>query len=415
MKPTLCLVESNRPPGNTAQLVQAAQDRGLEVLIATSDAASVADLCLTGIRTVTVDTCSAEAVADRLKDARDVHVAGVTTAHDFFTPVAAQAAALLGVPGPDPQGVATCRRKDHQRRALAEAGVSQPQFRVCHTASEAAEEATALGFPVVVKPVALADSIGVKLCATPAEVADHTYALLNSDQFATRRPVPGNPGDRVLVESLAQGREFAVEIFGGRFIGVTETTFGPPPGFVERQHILPPDLDDRAVQALGECAVAACAALSLRYGPVHVEVRLDEGVPRIIEVNPRLAGGQIPALYDLAQGLDLWDATVRAAVGDEPSVPDYRLPEHAAVLRHMRLSQRTVVNVRGALAGALPLTGEHYRIVVPHDGEVEVPPPTRTSASAGWVIADGSTVEDCEFVLDALWKRLGERLPMFDT
>jgi argininosuccinate lyase len=69
-----------------------------------------------------------------------------------------------------------------------------------------------------------------------------------------------------------------------------------------------------------ETALRALAALNLGWGPAHIELRLTEDGPKIIEVNPRLAGGFIPELVRLASGVDLITATVKQVIGQKPSL-----------------------------------------------------------------------------------------------
>lgn len=64
----------------------------------------------------------------------------------------------------------------------------------------------------------------------------------------------------------------------------------------------------------------AVTALGLGWGAAHVELRLDGPLAKVIEVNPRLAGGMIPELVRRACGVDLVRAQVLAALG-RPAAP----------------------------------------------------------------------------------------------
>jgi S-sulfo-L-cysteine synthase (3-phospho-L-serine-dependent) len=416
MTPTLCLVESNRPPGNTVDLIRAATELGYETVLLTSDPASVAGLDLGGLATpplVPADTQDGASIARAVSRLPGSGVAGLTTAHDFFAPVAAEAAAALGLPGPDPRAVWDCRRKDRLRVRLAGAAVPQPDFRVADTAGDAVRGADEIGYPVIVKPVALADSIGVVRCDGPGDVSAHVAALTDPSRYATRRPVPGNLRSRVLIEAYVAGREFTVEVLDGIALDATETSFGPPPGFVEFQHVLPAaGRPEPARPALLAAAERACAAVGLRQGFAHVELRLTGSAPVVIEINPRLAGGRIPELYRRASGRDLWRAAVRAATSAAPVAPPAATGTDSGVLRHLRLAGTAEPAGKDvATLGWRPRRSCHVH-VVPH-ASPGAGPPTRTSDSIGWAVATAPGVADCVAILDDLWAELDAQVPLW--
>jgi biotin carboxylase len=113
------------------------------------------------------------------------------------------------------------------------------------------------------------------------------------------------------------------------------------PDFVEIGHDYPADIAPPDLETIEENVRAALNALGLTWGPSHVELRLAESGPTIIEVNPRLAGGFIPELVRLASGIDLIEATVKLATGSRPNLEPvidshacirFSLPDRAGIL-----------------------------------------------------------------------------------
>ena len=402
MTGAICLVEHNRAPGNTLDLVEAAQALGHKVVVVTSDPATAADVVPASVEVIDVDTTDAMAVASAL-EARAVD--GIGTAHDFYVPVAADAASLLSLGGPDPDAVHRCRRKVDQRMQLATHGVAQPRFALARSPREAVRAARDIGFPVIVKPVALADSIGVAQCESVADVADHVRRLAVDPLFLPRRPAPGHVAGEVLVESVLQGAEHTVEVFDGVAVATAQTRMAPPPFFVEYEHVVatPGDRERAGIHGvLARTAEDAVRAL----GPVHVELRLGGDGPAVVEVNARLAGGRIPRLLQLTHGVDLWESTVRVMRGEQvvPAVSHSR----AGVLRFVH-----VANTRPQRTDAVAHRG--------FDGELVLLPrtpgvadrPTRSSEHAGWAIATGDTPDVCRLELDDLWSQLRAQLPIW--
>jgi len=138
-------------------------------------------------------------------------------------------------------------------------------------------------------------------------------------------------------------------------VGITRKYLGAPPFFVEIGHDFPAPLPEAAAGELAGFAVRALDALGLGWGAAHVEVKRTAAGPRVIEVNPRLAGGFIPELVRLARGVDLVAASVAAAVGDEVDLTPE--PRGTASIRFLlAVEEGTLLAVEG-MAGAAALPG----------------------------------------------------------
>jgi argininosuccinate lyase len=224
---------------------------------------------------------------------------------------AAGLAAELGLPHPDAATIASCRNKAAQRWTLRTSGLAGPDFATATDPGQAAERAAELGLPVVVKPVSGSGSVRVRLCARPAEVVEAARAVLAANLANSGIPAQ----HAVLLERYLDGPEFSVETFGTQVVGITAKHLGAPPYYVETGHDYPARLPIGDQNELVVTALAAVRALGLGWGPAHVELRLTSSGAAVIEVNPRLAGGMIPDLIQLATGVDLITATVANAAG----------------------------------------------------------------------------------------------------
>lgn len=311
MTPALVVVESNTT-GTGRLFCRAARDLGLRPVMLARDPARYPYVADDGIHAVVVDTGSAVAVQDACR-ALDGPVAGVTSSSEYFVATAAEAAAALGLPHPDPGAIRICRDKASQRERLLYAGLPVPGFAAARTPDEAAAAAVRIGLPVVVKPVAGSGSIATRLCADAGEARAAAAVVLEGD--------PGLPPQRAaMVEEYLDGPEFSVETLGEQIVGITAKHLGPEPHFVETGHDFPAELAPGTAAAIGSATVGALRGLGLGWGPAHVELRLTAAGPRIVEVNPRLAGGMIPRLIEEALGIDLI-AHVVATVAGLDTVP----------------------------------------------------------------------------------------------
>lgn len=354
--PHLVLVESNTT-GSGRAFCAAARDRGVDPVLLSRDPDRYPYVARDGIAAVTVDT------ADRAQVLRACRglpgpVAGVTSSSEYFVASAAAAARSLGLPAPDPGAVDRTRDKARQRAVLAAAGVPVPAFHEVASVPAgvaAARAVIAAAGRAVVKPVLGSGSDGVRLCSSPGEAETALLPLLG-----------GRPGARALVESYLEGPEYSVETFDDRVVGVTAKHLGPHPLFLETGHEHPAPLPADRERALAETALAALAALGLGWGPAHVEVRLTPAGPAVVEVNPRLAGGMIPALVAAATGVDLVGATVDRVLGRGPDLAPHRA--RAAAIRFLFATEPGTV-LAAFTGAAADLPGVVSAVVTAREGD----------------------------------------------
>lgn len=337
-RPVLALVESNTT-GTGRLFAAAARARGLRPVLLSTRPDRYPWVADDGVEVAWADTGDPEAVAlvcSRL--ARRAGLAGILSSSEYFVVAAARAASRLGRPGAVPGAVEQCRDKRRQRVALCRAGVPVPAFEAVGSVPAAVGAAADIGLPVVVKPADGTGSRGVRLCRDVEEVTAHARRLLGRARDERGRPVL----PWVLVEEHVEGPEVSVETFGDRIVGVTAKHLGPLPAFVEAGH----DFPARVSFGAGPLAQQAVRALDVGWGAAHTEIRLGASGPVVIEVNPRLAGGQIPVLVRLATGLDLVAATVDLAVGETAALPPTG-PGNASTRFLLAPDEGRLVGVRG--------------------------------------------------------------------
>lgn len=123
------------------------------------------------------------------------------------------------------------------------------------------------------------------------------------------------------MEAYVSGTEFSVETIQSRdgpcqVMGVTtkEMTGLERNHFIEAGHCFPYIGSEAAMVAAATCRVLD--ALNIDHGAVHTECRVDAEDLRIMEINPRLAGGKIGShLIEMATGRSAVQAVLDAALG----------------------------------------------------------------------------------------------------
>jgi biotin carboxylase len=275
--------------------LQAAEALGLAVVVASNEAPTLAAL-MEG-RVLTLDLRHPAESAERaLEFARRWPVDAVIGVDEGSVITAATIAERLGLPQRNPvQAVQATRDKRLLRSGLAGAGLPQPRFTAIDVdggadALDSAIEHT--GLPCVIKPVDLAASRGV----IRADNRAAAHAAVQRVATLTREICADGSTPPLLVESYVEGVEIALEgLVRQGFLEVIALFDKPDqltgPFFEETIYVTPSRLDVATQLAVVEAVRRAVAALGLREGPIHAEVRVAGDVPVVIEVAARSIGG----------------------------------------------------------------------------------------------------------------------------
>jgi biotin carboxylase len=231
--------------------------------------------------------------------------------------IASRAAEAVGLPYNPCDALRAASNKYEMRRRFAAAGVPSPAFRH-HTIYENPRAIAAeLEYPVVVKPLHLSGSRGV----IRADDDESFVAAFERLARLLREPGTGPEPKSMLVETYLPG--FEVELEGILADGVLTTLAildKPDPlegPFFEETILTTPSRLPAVVQGrIEDCAGRAAAALGLRTGPVHAEMRIDKGEPWMLELAARSIGGQCSKTLLFAGGTSLEELILRQALGD---------------------------------------------------------------------------------------------------
>ncbi|NUS43644.1 MAG: ATP-grasp domain-containing protein, partial [Mycobacteriaceae bacterium] len=126
-------------------------------------------------------------------------------------------------------------------------------------------------------------------------------------------------GSAALFEEYLTGPLVSVEVFrkAGRslVLGVTDRVLSDPPYFAELSWTFPLHLPAGVRAELESAADAVLTAIGFDDGPAHVEFVLGPTGPKVVEVNPRMAGRGVTQLVNALSGYDEYELTIRAALG----------------------------------------------------------------------------------------------------
>ncbi|MEZ5175402.1 MAG: ATP-grasp domain-containing protein [Acidimicrobiia bacterium] len=337
-------------------------------------------------RSIVVDLDDPETAAAEIKDSVP-HARAVVPVDDQGVRVAAAAAGALGLPTNPAHAVAATRDKLAMRTLLGAAGIRQPRF-ASVAEGTLGGVADTLGYPIVVKPTSLAASRGVIRLDTP-KLAGATEARVRSIAVdaGMEREAP------LIAEEYIGGHEMAIEgiLIDGTLEVLALLDKPVPlrgPYFEETMFVSPSTQPEAVTKRTVDTVTRAIAAIGLVTGPVHAEVRIDEGgAVFVIEIAARSIGGlcgrslTFGLLGESLESVVLRSALGRASHTDEQTSPAtgvLMLPIPAAGL---------LTGVEG-VDEALTIDGiDSIEITIP-DGRTVVPLP-EGDRYLGFVFATG--------------------------
>lgn len=205
--------------------------------------------------------------------------------------------------------------KSYMRERLKENNVPIPAYYAVRNYEEFRTAVKELKGSCIVKPADNAGSRGVVSLDDLENRAEEE--LLHTYEYSKGNSRNGI----VMVEEFMKGAEVSVEAMtvNGEttIIAITDKYITPPPYFVEIAHSEPSSLDSRMQERIKQTALQAIAAIRLKNGPSHTEIKVTEDGPKIVELAARLGGDYITSrLVPLSTGVDMVSASVLLAIGE---------------------------------------------------------------------------------------------------
>jgi len=213
--------------------------------------------------------------------------------------------------------------------------------------------------------------------------------------------------DKILVEGYLPGAEVALEGLLVRGELRVLAIFDKPdplegPFFEETLYVTPSREREETQRSIAAMTARAAAALGLREGPIHAELRLTEEGPRILEVAARSIGGLCGRTLRFGAGLSLEEVILGHALGRAPEGD--REAKAAGVLM-LPIPRRGVLKAVTGVEAARVVPGIEDVVVTARIDEELVPLPEGASY-LGFAFARAETPAAVEAAL----RRAGEAL-----
>lgn len=319
--------------------------------------------------------------------------AAVTTTADMYVPQTAFVACKLGLPGLSPRAALAARNKYLMRCILAKRAPNYTiPFFLVQDLVQALDVAQELGYPLIIKPQKENDGIGVKLMQDEEQLEDYLQENLSINRNSSGQETPRG----LLMEAYVKGCEYSVETIhfpdgDCQVIGVTsKEMIGLDRNcFIESVHSFP--VTGKEANMAARATLNVLRELGLEHGAAHTECRIDGDEIKVIEVNPRLAGGKIGShLIEMATGSSAVDAVIDAALGRAKTW--HKLKEKGAAISFLWADRPGIFQGISNLDSLRAMPGIRSVSLLVEPGQM-VQLAVSNSDSVAEILADGTNAE----------------------
>ena len=387
--------------------IEAARSVGADVVVGTDQRQTLEKAAPASMMTLNFHDLPS-AVSDIVRFARQHPLRGVVGVEDETTLLAAEALRALGLPHNPPASVRAARDKHAARERFHQAGLPTPAFQRFSAGEQPEALAGRIEYPCVIKPLALAASRGVIRTDDPVGFAAAWRRVVRILEEPEAKRKGGSAGSWLLVESYIPGREFALE--GLLAEGELETLalFDKPdplegPYFEETLYITPSRLAPEIQEDISRVVRRAAAALGLREGPVHAEVRLNGRGVWPLELAARSIGGLCSRALRFGAGITLEELILRHALGME--VGALKRESKAAGVMMIPIARAGTLRRFDRMPAALAVPGIEQVVQSIPLGQPVVPLP-EGSRYLGFIFARGEDPASVELALREAHARL---------
>lgn len=266
---------------------------------------------------IEIDLNNSTAVLSKAVElSKKYNIVAVFTLNEYRVPLCALIRETLGIKfGISYEAAFRCRNKKETRKILSDTNINTVKYQLIHSFYEAETALKMIPLPVVIKPSNDAGSKMVYCCKTKDEV----HSAIISIQSCKNNLVGEKLDDEILLEEFLTGPEFSIETytFQGKtkIIAITAKKVLSPFFPIEVGHTVPAKLPTNLVEEIEKLVKIAISALEIDFSITHIEMKLTPSGPKIIEINARPGGDEIPKLVEMTTGLNLHKISLLISLG----------------------------------------------------------------------------------------------------
>ena len=250
-----------------------------------------------------------------LELSRRIQIDGILSFNsDVSALTAAMVAEQMGLSGNKPEVINTMTQKHLFRLFLKEHHFNVPEFGCYISIEEWKVDEDKFSFPLIVKPVDLSGSKGVKMVNNKVELEcafANAYQLSRAHKVIIEEYIKPK-GCQLHGDGFAQNGKLLFACLGDHHYGLKMQNFVPYSTTFPSEHT------QNEIEAVLNDVRRFLSEIGFNSGGLNIEARITEdGKVYIMEIGPRNGGNFTPRIIEYATGFDFDNAAVNASLGLE--------------------------------------------------------------------------------------------------
>lgn len=304
----------------------------------------------------------------------------------------------LGLAGPTIDASINSTDKFKMIECFEKYNVPHPKYQVVRK-NELNNFQVNIPYPVISKPIDSAGGRGVCIIHNHEE-------LLKSVKFSSEA---GQSGD-ILLEEYMEGPEVSVEVivYNGKphIIQITDKITSGEPHFYEVGHSQPSIIDESIKSEIKKVASSAVLAVGLYSSIAHVEIKVTEDGPKMVELGARMGGDCITTylVNTSVSGVNMAESAIKLSLGEKLDLNKYKNSGICSAIKFIPAKKGTIISINGTSKAAsldniicLKIIG---KIGMNYDEA------KNNSARFGYVVCKGKTtleaLSECQKAIDLI-------------
>ncbi|MDR4947836.1 ATP-grasp domain-containing protein [Neobacillus cucumis] len=201
--------------------------------------------------------------------------------------------------------------------------------------------------------------------------------------------------EQILLEEYLDGPQYLIEVLvhNGNItiVAVIEQQITFTQRFIVTGYCLLPYINERLYYSLLKTVGSIIRAFQMKNGACHLEMRIVDGMWKLIEMNPRIAGGAMNRIIEVGLGINLVEETIQLMLGQEPNLTS---KHHKYVYAHYLTvdSRGKLIKVTGK-ENSTKYPGVEEVFIKPRQGQI-VRPPLSMGDRCGYILASSDYKEE---------------------
>lgn len=194
--------------------------------------------------------------------------------------------------------------------------------------------------------------------------------------------------EQILLEEYLKGPQYLIEVLvhNGKvhIVAIIEQEITLLHRFIVTGYCLLPYINQRMYDSILDSISSLLKAFDMKNGACHLEMRLVNGVWKLIEINPRISGGAMNRIIEVGYGINLVEETIQLMLGNAPRLT--KKHRKYVYAHYLTVDSKGTLNKVTGKEHSSQYPGVEEVYIKPRQGQI-VRPPLSMGDRCGYILA----------------------------